>query len=96
MYNVHIEVESLVYIYIYVYVGSRTIFSPVVFCGSFALLFLSWGSVLLYKMVPRLCYFFLNKYYLLLTGISIKFIRLNTSMKKDMSLFDHLTPKKEV
>ena len=27
MYNVHIEVESLVYIY--VYVGSRTIFSPV-------------------------------------------------------------------
>ena len=28
MYDVHIEVESLVYIY--VYVGSRTIFSPVV------------------------------------------------------------------
>jgi len=28
MYNVHIEVESLVYIY--VYVGSRTIFSPVI------------------------------------------------------------------
>jgi len=31
MYNVHIEVESLVYIY--VYVGSRTIFSPVVKIG---------------------------------------------------------------
>jgi len=30
MYNVHIEVASLVYIiYIYVYVGSKTIFFPV-------------------------------------------------------------------
>jgi len=30
MYNVHIEVESLVYIYMHVYVGSRTIFFPVI------------------------------------------------------------------
>jgi len=30
MYNVHIDVDSLVYIY--VYVGSRTIFFPVVKC----------------------------------------------------------------
>ena len=32
MYDVHIEVESLVYIY--VYVGSRTIFFPVLFTVS--------------------------------------------------------------
>ena len=32
MYDVHIEVESLVYIY--VYVGSRTIFFPVIYIRS--------------------------------------------------------------
>jgi len=29
MYNVHIEVASLVYIYVGLYVGSKTIFFPV-------------------------------------------------------------------
>jgi len=32
MYDVHIEVESLVYIY--VYVGSRTIFFPVIYINN--------------------------------------------------------------
>jgi len=43
MYDVHIEVESLVYIY--VYVGSRTIFFPVVLT--------SYGIVLVIDSISK-------------------------------------------
>jgi len=51
MYNVHIEVESLVYIILYVYVGSRTIFSPVFV--AWALGGFQWHDVSKYEVMNR-------------------------------------------